>query len=81
MDVQLPQFTNSDLFVFLPEFGQKKRHPLRACVLTETVAFVQSRSARQLDTLRENCGIIRKQASTDGGVLWEVVRVNVVQVR
>ncbi|GFU55185.1 RNase H domain-containing protein [Trichonephila clavipes] len=35
---------------------------------------------RQLDTLRENCGIIRKQASTDGGVLWEVVRVNVVQL-
>ncbi|GFS97759.1 hypothetical protein TNCV_2559081 [Trichonephila clavipes] len=34
-----------------------------------------------LDTLRENCGIIRKQASTDGGVLWKVVRVNVVQVR
>ncbi|GFT70266.1 hypothetical protein TNCV_3457061 [Trichonephila clavipes] len=36
---------------------------------------------RSLDTLRENCGIIRKQASTDGGVLWEVVRVYVVQVR
>ncbi|GFW33096.1 hypothetical protein TNCV_2110261 [Trichonephila clavipes] len=34
-----------------------------------------------LDTLRENCGIIRKQASTDCGVLWKVVRVNVVQVR
>ncbi|GFU28973.1 hypothetical protein TNCV_470911 [Trichonephila clavipes] len=34
----------------------------------------------RLDTLRENCGIIRKQASTDGGVLWKVVRVN-VQVR
>ncbi|GFT36710.1 hypothetical protein TNCV_2980681 [Trichonephila clavipes] len=32
-----------------------------------------------LDTLRENCGIIRKQASTDGGVLWEIMRVNVVQ--
>ncbi|GFT68056.1 hypothetical protein TNCV_713931 [Trichonephila clavipes] len=29
-----------------------------------------------LDTLRENCGIIRKQASTDGGVLWEVMRVH-----
>ncbi|GFW68459.1 hypothetical protein TNCV_3300011 [Trichonephila clavipes] len=26
-----------------------------------------------LDTLRENCGIIRKQTSTDGGVLWKVV--------
>ncbi|GFV96349.1 hypothetical protein TNCV_2869271 [Trichonephila clavipes] len=36
---------------------------------------------RSLDTLRENRGIIRKQASTDGGVLWEVVRVYVVQVR
>ncbi|GFX85743.1 hypothetical protein TNCV_2471451 [Trichonephila clavipes] len=35
----------------------------------------------RLDTLRENCGIIRKQASTDGGVLWKVVCVNVVQVR
>ncbi|GFS80253.1 hypothetical protein TNCV_3447221 [Trichonephila clavipes] len=35
----------------------------------------------KLDTLRENCGIIRKQPSTDGGVLWKVVRVNVVQVR
>ncbi|GFW07109.1 hypothetical protein TNCV_3693041 [Trichonephila clavipes] len=34
-----------------------------------------------LDTLRKNCGIIRKQPSTDGGVLWKVVRVNVVQVR
>ncbi|GFX07245.1 uncharacterized protein TNCV_2972221 [Trichonephila clavipes] len=34
-----------------------------------------------LDTLREDCGIIRKQASTDGGVLWKVVCVNVVQVR
>ncbi|GFW95128.1 uncharacterized protein TNCV_1497671 [Trichonephila clavipes] len=32
-------------------------------------------------TLREDCGIIRKQASTDGGVLWKVVCVNVVQVR
>ncbi|GFX15895.1 ribonuclease H1 [Trichonephila clavipes] len=30
---------------------------------------------------RENCGIIRKQASTDGGVLWKIVSVNVVQVR
>ncbi|GFY09820.1 hypothetical protein TNCV_3697821 [Trichonephila clavipes] len=29
-------------------------------------------SSKSLDTLRENCGIIRKQASTDGGVLWEV---------
>ncbi|GFV06306.1 hypothetical protein TNCV_2229421 [Trichonephila clavipes] len=37
--------------------------------------------SNELDTLRENCGIIRKQASTDGGVLWEVMRVNVVQVR
>ncbi|GFT64538.1 putative uncharacterized transposon-derived protein F54H12.3 [Trichonephila clavipes] len=37
--------------------------------------------AGELDTLRENCGIICKQASTDGGVLWKVVRVNVVQVR
>ncbi|GFW16340.1 uncharacterized protein TNCV_4265051 [Trichonephila clavipes] len=35
----------------------------------------------KLGTLRENCEIIRKQVSTDGGVLWEVVRVNVVQVR
>ncbi|GFT54141.1 hypothetical protein TNCV_3562771 [Trichonephila clavipes] len=35
----------------------------------------------QLDTLRENCGIIRKQASTDGGVLWKVMCVDVVQVR
>ncbi|GFV94803.1 hypothetical protein TNCV_1028011 [Trichonephila clavipes] len=36
---------------------------------------------KRLDTLRENCGIIHKQASTDDGMLWEVVRVNVVQVR
>ncbi|GFW85573.1 hypothetical protein TNCV_852251 [Trichonephila clavipes] len=36
---------------------------------------------QKLDTLREDCGIIRKQASTDGGVLWKVVCVNVVQVR
>ncbi|GFT56922.1 hypothetical protein TNCV_2522811 [Trichonephila clavipes] len=28
---------------------------------------------KALDTLRENSGVIRKQAS-DGGVLWEVVR-------
>ncbi|GFV65323.1 hypothetical protein TNCV_4573231 [Trichonephila clavipes] len=42
-----------------------------------------SRSSRfvRFWTPRENCGIIRKQASTDGGVLWKVVRVNVVQVR
>ncbi|GFV64382.1 hypothetical protein TNCV_2503001 [Trichonephila clavipes] len=40
-----------------------------------------SREFSDLDTLRENCGIIRKQASTDGGVSWKVVRVNVVQVR
>ncbi|GFW42973.1 hypothetical protein TNCV_4188401 [Trichonephila clavipes] len=33
----------------------------------------------QLDTLRENCGIIRKQASTDGGVLWKVMCVDFVQ--
>ncbi|GFW03441.1 hypothetical protein TNCV_1739911 [Trichonephila clavipes] len=38
-------------------------------------------SVFQLDTLRENCGIIRKQASTDGGVLWKVMCVDVVQVR
>ncbi|GFV19506.1 hypothetical protein TNCV_3664381 [Trichonephila clavipes] len=35
----------------------------------------------KLDTLREDCGIIRKQASTDGGVLWKVMCVDVVQVR
>ncbi|GFX10251.1 hypothetical protein TNCV_1866482 [Trichonephila clavipes] len=29
--------------------------------------------------MRENCGIIRKQASTDGGVLWKVMCVDVVQ--
>ncbi|GFW54654.1 hypothetical protein TNCV_787571 [Trichonephila clavipes] len=34
----------------------------------------------QLDTLREDCGIIRKQASTDGGVLWKIMCVDVVQV-
>ncbi|GFU52000.1 hypothetical protein TNCV_862001 [Trichonephila clavipes] len=34
-----------------------------------------------LDTLREDYGIIRKQASTDGGVLWKVMCVDVVQVR
>ncbi|GFU00361.1 hypothetical protein TNCV_4258961 [Trichonephila clavipes] len=39
------------------------------------------RSVFQLDTLREDCGIIRKQASTDGGVLWKIVCVNVVEVR
>ncbi|GFT59768.1 hypothetical protein TNCV_4783311 [Trichonephila clavipes] len=36
---------------------------------------------KTLDTLREDCGIIRKQASTDGGVLWKVMCVDVVQVR
>ncbi|GFW80627.1 hypothetical protein TNCV_3234791 [Trichonephila clavipes] len=41
----------------------------------------ESRIVLQLDTLREDCGIIRKQASTDGGVLWKIVCVNVVQVR
>ncbi|GFX52722.1 uncharacterized protein F54H12.2 [Trichonephila clavipes] len=40
-----------------------------------------SASYLHLDTLRESCGIIRKQASIDGGVLWKVVRVNVVQLR
>ncbi|GFV98858.1 hypothetical protein TNCV_2913751 [Trichonephila clavipes] len=45
-------------------------------------ANLKSRNSKdRLDTLRENCGIIRKQASTDGGVLWKVVRVNVVQIR
>ncbi|GFX28785.1 RNA-directed DNA polymerase from mobile element jockey [Trichonephila clavipes] len=37
--------------------------------------------AFQLDTLREDCGIIRKQASTDGKVLWKIMCVDVVQVR
>ncbi|GFU98380.1 hypothetical protein TNCV_385261 [Trichonephila clavipes] len=41
----------------------------------------QSGRLNALDTLRENCGIIRKQASTDGGVLWKVMCVDVVQVR
>ncbi|GFX68831.1 hypothetical protein TNCV_3865301 [Trichonephila clavipes] len=40
-----------------------------------------SREFSDLDTLRENCGIIRKQANTDGGMFWKVVRVNVVQVQ
>ncbi|GFT44151.1 hypothetical protein TNCV_576261 [Trichonephila clavipes] len=40
-----------------------------------------SREISDLDTLREDCGIIRKQASNDGGVLWKVVCLNVVQVR
>ncbi|GFV22215.1 hypothetical protein TNCV_926731, partial [Trichonephila clavipes] len=40
----------------------------------------QSGRLNALDTLRENCGIIRKQASTDGGVLWKVMCVDVVQV-
>ncbi|GFU44854.1 hypothetical protein TNCV_1680231 [Trichonephila clavipes] len=40
-----------------------------------------NRIVKSLDTLREDCGIIRKQVSTDGGVLWKVVCVNVVQVR
>ncbi|GFU68199.1 hypothetical protein TNCV_39091 [Trichonephila clavipes] len=35
----------------------------------------------RLNTLREDCGIIRKQASTDGGVLWKIMCVDVVQVR
>ncbi|GFU02659.1 hypothetical protein TNCV_2893141 [Trichonephila clavipes] len=35
----------------------------------------------RLDTLREDRGIIRKQASSDGGVPWKIVCVNVVQVR
>ncbi|GFW07631.1 hypothetical protein TNCV_3917641 [Trichonephila clavipes] len=38
-------------------------------------------SSKSLDTLREDCGIIRKQASTDGGVLWKIMCVDVVQVR
>ncbi|GFT89493.1 hypothetical protein TNCV_4387581 [Trichonephila clavipes] len=42
---------------------------------------VQGSEGNVLDTLRENCGIIRKQASTDGGVLWKVMCVDVVQVR
>ncbi|GFV22839.1 hypothetical protein TNCV_4962541 [Trichonephila clavipes] len=41
----------------------------------------KSRRVLQLDTLREDCGIIRKQASTDGGVLWKIVCVDVAQVR
>ncbi|GFX59778.1 hypothetical protein TNCV_1778171 [Trichonephila clavipes] len=35
----------------------------------------------RLDTLREDCGIIRKQASTDGRVLWKIMCVDVVQIR
>ncbi|GFU36063.1 hypothetical protein TNCV_4191591 [Trichonephila clavipes] len=41
----------------------------------------QDRTRTMLNTLREDCGIIRKQASTDGGVLWKVVCVNILQVR
>ncbi|GFW23140.1 hypothetical protein TNCV_3802401 [Trichonephila clavipes] len=40
--------------------------------------IVSSDGFEKLDTLRENCGIIRKQASTDGGVLWKVMCVDVV---
>ncbi|GFU25241.1 hypothetical protein TNCV_1738971 [Trichonephila clavipes] len=36
---------------------------------------------KALDTLREDCGIIRKQASTDGGVLWKVMCIKALQVR
>ncbi|GFV11787.1 hypothetical protein TNCV_977761 [Trichonephila clavipes] len=48
---------------------------------SETAEGSKSRRVFQLDTLREDCGIIRKQASTDGGVLWKIMCVDVVQVR
>ncbi|GFX51979.1 hypothetical protein TNCV_3063961 [Trichonephila clavipes] len=59
--------------------GRGKETDLKFCIQNKGYRFTEMSS--KLDTLRENCGIIRKQASTDGGVLWEVVRVNVVQVR
>ncbi|GFS48849.1 hypothetical protein TNCV_293091 [Trichonephila clavipes] len=51
------------------EEGRKERGTVEGC------------DSKALDTFRENCGIIRKQASTDGGVLWKVMCVDVVQVR
>ncbi|GFV68932.1 hypothetical protein TNCV_3457271 [Trichonephila clavipes] len=53
----------------------------QSCHIFVQVIVVLMSIHDRLDTLRENCGIILKQASTDGGVLWKVVRVNVVQVR
>ncbi|GFX86176.1 uncharacterized protein TNCV_2560581 [Trichonephila clavipes] len=47
----------------------------------KAVGTAERSKSKALDTLRENCGIIRKQASTDGGVLWKVMCVDVVQVR
>ncbi|GFX49928.1 nose resistant to fluoxetine protein 6 [Trichonephila clavipes] len=48
------------------------------CIVTIKYSLFQHCS--NLDTLRENCGIIRKQASTDGGMLWKVMCVDVEQV-
>ncbi|GFT18439.1 hypothetical protein TNCV_4059401 [Trichonephila clavipes] len=64
--VQLNHVVKSVKRVFFVElWGAERVSPLR----------------RRLDTLREDCGIIRKQASTDGGVLWKIMCVDVVQVR
>ncbi|GFX73360.1 hypothetical protein TNCV_1469821 [Trichonephila clavipes] len=71
---------------FCPESRRKgeKEKPLSGAMLTKirwNAGDGAFSHVFQLDTLRENCGIIRKQASTDGGVLWKVMCVDVVQVR
>ncbi|GFW20269.1 hypothetical protein TNCV_1855911 [Trichonephila clavipes] len=59
--------------------GRKTGRPM---AMNQDDRCVSRHSGRtKLDTFREDCGINRKQASTDGGVLWKVVCVDVVQVR
>ncbi|GFW10065.1 hypothetical protein TNCV_4208301 [Trichonephila clavipes] len=49
-------------------------------MIVKAARYMRNDEIRKLDTLREDCGIIHKQASTDGGVLWKVMCVDVVQV-
>ncbi|GFT01074.1 hypothetical protein TNCV_4054661 [Trichonephila clavipes] len=69
------EFVQSSNSVIEANFNDEKEKSNAAPVPTA------SKIVFQLDTLRENCGIIRKQASTDSGVLWKVMCVDVVQVR
>ncbi|GFW54700.1 hypothetical protein TNCV_788021 [Trichonephila clavipes] len=83
--------SKSKAVIYHPRTQSKRRSAVQLnCVVksVKRVVFVELWGAervsplrRRLDTLREDCGIIRKQASTDGGVLWKIMCVDVVQVR
>ncbi|GFS59753.1 retrovirus-related Pol polyprotein from transposon 297 [Trichonephila clavipes] len=79
--VKAPSLYTPDLSKPYQLYTDASATAIGACLSQNDEKGKENPIAFSLDTLRENCGIIRKQASTDGGVLWKVMCVDVVQVR